>query len=851
MKKLQQKILSILLPWARFGYRTFSYLLMLIRPSYWKIKASGIFDPIFYLATNPDVAGWGVNPLVHYLRGGWRERRPPHILFDIGYYFSQITENHGGDIEPILHFISEGWRQGKKPSPYFDPLEYARQKSEIDFSKTNPLSHFIENGCRDEHYLPPYIDRRFYAAKYPDVAERGVDPLIHYFTTGRKELRQPSLFFDVHWYIDRAPLLQGIAENILMHYFIYGAAEGKSPIPVFDSQFYRMINADAVSQEKDLLAHYLKKGERQGLRPCAWFDPVFYQETYLEGASSSALGHFLAEGVHRGYYPNRDVMELPGKPIISIIVPVYNVAAQHLNNCIRSVVYQSYPNWQLCLADDCSTQPHVRPLLEKWAAKDKRIKVIFLSENSGISGATNSAASLAGGDYLGFLDNDDELASECLFRIAEAINKTAADLLYTDEDLIGDDGRRFAVFHKPDHNRELLLCHNYVTHFVATTARLFNTVGGVAVDMAGAQDHDLFLKLSEHAEKIAHIPEILYHWRASETSTSINHQQKEYADAAGRLAVAAAVDRRGLHAKVLPTDLKFFYRTRRELCQLPLVSVVIYWDQQDEEPTAWLENIVSITAYTNYEIVLLHDTEMEMAGLHAHLATLDQPVKTLAVAGLQGLARLYNQALECCDGEYIAFLGSDVEITEGTWLSALLEYCQLPDTAAVFGHLQCSNASLVEPTPLPDIHSQSAWYYSRYLQQASILLNGLQCPQNTWMVAWECCVVQKEALEQCGGFAGDIFPDLFAIHDLCLQFLERGLQMYYTPYCSMEWRANARRFDEDVLHESWTAEKQEFQKKWQRYLLQGDPFFNTGKLQEGNIRLDDFQLWFGGGTGDG
>lgn len=850
MKRLQQKILANLLPVARVGYWTFSYVVMLVRPSYWKIKNSGIFDPIFYLETNPDVAGRGINPLVHYLHGGWRERRSPHLLFDIGYYLSQFHENQGDEAEPILHFISRGWRQGKKPSPYFDPLEYVREKSDIDFSRTNPLSHFIKNGCRDGQYLPPYIDRRFYVEKYPDVAESGVDPLVHYFTAGRKELRQPSLFFDVHWYIDRAPLLQGIAENILMHYFLYGAAEGKSPIPVFDPQFYQSTYADLVSQEKDPLAHYLKHGERQGLRPCAWFDPVFYRETYLLGASSSALGHFLAEGVACGYYPNRNILELREKPMISVIVPVYNVAAQHLNNCIRSVVYQSYPNWQLCLADDCSTQPHIRPLLEAWAAKDERIKVLFLRENFGISGATNRAASLAEGDYLGFLDNDDELASECLFRIAEAINKAAADLLYTDEDLIGDDGRRFAVFHKPDHNRELLLCHNYVTHFVATAAKLFNMVGGVSVDMTGAQDHDLFLKLSERAVKIVHIPEILYHWRASATSTSINHQEKEYADAAGRLAIAAAVDRRGLQAKVLPTDLKFFYRTQRELCQLPLVSVVIYWDQQDEEPKAWLENIVSITTYTNYEIVLLHDAEMEIADLHAHLATLNQPVKTLAVAGLQGVAKLYNQAVLRCDGEYVAFLSSDVVITEGEWLSALLEYCQVPDTAAVFGHLQCSNAGLVEPTPLPDIHSQSAWYYSRYIQQASILLNGLQCPQNTWMAAWECCVVQKEAFEQCGGFSDGIFPDLFAIHDLCLQFHERGLQMYYTPYCCMGWRADARRFDEDVLAESWTAEKQEFQKKWYWRLLQGDPFFNTKKLQEGNIRLTDFQLWYGGGAGD-
>ncbi|MBU1567578.1 MAG: glycosyltransferase [Proteobacteria bacterium] len=830
MRKLRQKILS--------------FLRALTHANYWKIKASGIFDPIFYLETNPDVAAQGINPLTHYLHVGWREGRFPHILFDIQHYFSQFPENTGGETEPITHFLSEGWRQGKKPSPYFDPLVYAHENSHLDFTKTNPLSHFINTGCQDEKFLPPYIDRQFYCQKYPDVAESGVDPLTHYFTIGRKEQRQPSLYFDVLWYLDRTPVLQEMAENILMHYFLYGAAEGKSPTPVFDPAYYRATYSDVIGAEKDLLAHYLKNGERQGLRPCSWFDPDYYRQTYLGNASSSALGHFLSEGVYHHHFPNQAVQALPEKPIISIIVPVYNIAAHHLNNCIRSVLYQSYPLWQLCLADDCSTSPHIKPLLEKWATKDNRITVTFLETNLGISGATNHAASLATGDYLGFLDNDDELAPDCLFKIVETITTTGADLLYTDEDLIGDDGRRFSAFYKPDYNPELLLCHNYVTHFVVAAKRLFNFVGGVATDMTGAQDYDLFLKLSEQAEKIIHIPQILYHWRASETSTSINHQQKEYADAAGLLAVAAAVERRELQAKVLPTDLKFFYRTHRELYLMPLVSIVIYWDQEDEKPAAWLKNIVSLTAYTNYEILLLHDAEVTVNSLHRVMTSIKQPVKFLAVDALQGLANLYNQALQHCNGEYVAFLSSDVVITGTTWLSALLEYCQRPDTGAVWGHLQCENSDLVDITPLPDILSQSAWYYSRYLQQASILLNGLQCPQNTWNACWECCIIKKEALDQCGGFAAGLFPDLFAIHDLCFQFLKMGLQIYYTPHCSMEWRADARRLDQEALNASWTAEKLELQKKWQRRLQKGDPFFNTGKLQEAQITVEAFQAWF-------
>ena len=439
----------------RIYQKILSSLFALTHSNYWKIKGSGIFDPEFYLKANPDVAAQAGDPLVHYLRGGWREQRSPGPLFDLSYYIRQSPELTNA--EPLLHFITEGWRLGRKPNPYFDPLYYAQEQSDLDFTRMNPLSHFINKGWKEGRMPCPHFDPQFYRNKYPDVAETRTEPLSHYIFIGGKERRQPSFFFDPQWYLDRTPVLAENADDLLIHYFNYGRHEGKSPSPVFDPVYYQKTYVDRIDVQKDPLAHYLKTGEQEGLRPCAWFDPVYYRQTYLKDASSSALGHFLSEGVYRGDYPNREVQELPGKPIISLIVPVYNVAAHHLNNCIRSVLYQSYPHWQLCLADDCSTSPHVRPLLEEWAAKDGRITVTFLDENLGISGATNTAAALATGDFLGFLDNDDELAPECLFRIVETITTSGADLLYTDEDLIGEDGSRFSAFYKPDYNPELLL----------------------------------------------------------------------------------------------------------------------------------------------------------------------------------------------------------------------------------------------------------------------------------------------------------------------------------------------------------------------------------------------------------
>lgn len=831
IKKIQQKLLPLLFFLTDSDYR--------------KIRNSGIFNPEFYLDTNPDVAKEGKHPLLHYYREGWREGRSPNLLFNVDYYLHQLTEEEKAClVEPILHFITEGWRHGKKPSPYFDPEHYAVQ--EDDLAHLNPLSHFILRGSREGQYRHPYFNLHFYVQKYPDVAASGLDPLAHYIQIGRKEKRQPGLFFDISWYLDRTPVLQDVAGTILLHHDTYGVQEGKSPVPVFDPAFYTATNRDKLKTREDPLLHYLAIGEKDGRRPCPWFDPIFYRQTYLGEDAPSSLGHYLSEGVWRGNYANRDVANLPKKPVFSIIIPVYNVKIHHLNNCLRSVLYQSYPHWQICLADDCSSLPHVRPLLEDWAAKDSRIKVTFLEKNLGIAGATNAAAALATGDFLGFLDNDDELASDCLYNIARNILETQADLLYTDEDLIGEDGRRFSCFYKPDYNPELLFCHNYVTHFVVTAKALFQETGGLDAERAGAQDYDLFIKLSEKANKIVHIPEVLYHWRASETSTSINHEQKEYADEAGRLSLVDSLARRNIESEVLPTEWKFYYRVKRELSLLPLVSLVIYWDQPDQEPSAWFSQLIATTAYKNYEIIFLHDGDCNTEPLRSYLASIDQPTRLVKVAEHLGITALYDLAVQYCDGDYLGFISSDVVISDALWLSALLEYCQVTDTGAVFGRLDCIDPELVEITPVPDVGNQSAWYYGRFLLQASILMNGLHCPQNSWSVDWQCCLINKEAFLQCGGFAVDEFPDLFAPHDLSFRLRERGWQIYYTPYCRMDWRADACRFAEKGRSDSWLKEKQAFQKKWRSFLSSGDPYFNIGILDDVSISLEEFSNWFVG-----
>lgn len=673
--------------------------------------------------------------------------------------------------------------------------------------------------------------------------KKNIKSIWYYFFRSNYRLVKKSLLFNADWYRDKIPGLQNSLQDPLIHYIDFGVQEGKSPSPFFKPVYYKNTYHPELSE--DLFVHYLKRGIQANHRPCPWFDPEFYREQYLlpHGNRTAPLKHYLAEGLRRQLYPNSEVYGLREKPVISLIVPVYNVSALHLNNCIRSVLYQSYPHWEICLVDDCSTNKDVRRLLEKWDAVDSRIKVDFLEQNQGISGATNAAVALARGEYLGFLDNDDELAEECLFTLVQKINSDAADLYYSDEDLIGEDGRQFSVFYKPDFNAELLLSHNYVTHFVLTERKLYHDVGGLDSRLDGAQDFDLFLKLSEKAKKIVHIPDILYHWRASESSTSVNHEQKHYADEAGKKAVADALARRQISGEVLSTEWKFFYRIKKERQGDPLVSVIVLSRGVDDFKE-WLSELLSRTNYLNTEFIVVVSCKEELQLLKPLSENSERTVKCLLHTNTKALATHYNQAVFESSGQYLVFLNPWIRIQADDWLEAMLEYAMAETSGIVGGRvIPCQENDLV--ATVPDTDRQSDLYYARFLQRCSQHMNGLQCVQNAIALSWDLAMVERNSFLELDGFTEQSLGNLFADSDLCLRMRARGYENIYTPFAFGIWRK-----PEETLplpsKSVTSAEKLFFQKKWQEILRTGDPYYNCGVLAQHDIDRDSFLDWYTG-----
>ncbi|MBE0583990.1 MAG: glycosyltransferase, partial [Desulfofustis sp.] len=512
----------------------------------------------------------------------------------------------------------------------------------------------------------------------------------------------------------------------------------------------------------------------------------------------------------------------------SVIVPVYNTDHHFLNCCIRSVLYQAYPHWELCLVDDCSTDEELPQLLAQWSTRDARIKVAFHERNTGISGATMTGIDLAGGEYLGFLDHDDELSLDCLFQVAKRINETRAELYYTDEDLVGDDGSRQGVFHKPDYNRELLFSHNYITHFVVIKRELYDKIGGMTAEFDGAQDYNLVLRATEQTDQVIHIPEVLYHWRTAPSSTSIKHEEKPYAHEAGKRALTMSLARRAISAQVHDNHLNFHYRVAYSRTIEPSIAVLVCHHEEDGVSRSKAALLSEKAGYDNLELILLPQESAEK--------TRSQPERKTI---------LLHRAIETCRSEYVVILDSmPVDISD-LWLHHLAApLFQDSNLGIVCGRVSFAGED-GQSYAVPNLNDRSERYFAAALPAMSRHLNGLHNPQLVRCCDWSLCLFPRAVYREAGGFDLQKFPYLLAMHDFSLTVFESGKKILYTPSATVDFGKQTQPGRVGGLS-AITGEKELFQRKWRAVLSEPDPFYNTGILREQQIAYHRFQQWLTG-----
>jgi GT2 family glycosyltransferase len=516
----------------------------------------------------------------------------------------------------------------------------------------------------------------------------------------------------------------------------------------------------------------------------------------------------------------RDLARLPHQPRISILTPVYNTPETALRRMAASVSAQIYPNWELCVIDDGSTDPRVGRFLDELQSADaRRIRVRHLVANEGIAGASAAALELASGEFVALLDHDDELAPEALYEVVRRLNADPdLDIVYSDEDKLELDGRRVEPFFKPGWSPDLLLSMNYIGHLAALRRSLVEDVGGFRRGFDGSQDYDLFLRCAERTERIAHIPKILYHWRKLPSSASTGHAAKPLAHGAATLAIAEALRRRDREASV-ESVIPGRYAVRYALRDQPLVSIIIPTRDRWQLLRQCLDSIRTLTDYPNYEIVVLDNDSTEPA-TRAFLGSLDGTAKVAVSHGQFNFARINNEGVKHAAGDYFLFLNNDTTITRPQWLRAMLEHAQRPEVGAVGARLLYPDGRIQHAGVVLGIGGVAGHAFKYDRPDAGTHFDLPNVVRNCSAVTAACMMVRRQVFEEVGGF-DERFAVAFNDVDLCCRIRARGYLIVYTPLAELCHLESASRKslhppEDDAL--MW--------QHWGDAIQAGDPYYN-------------------------
>lgn len=523
------------------------------------------------------------------------------------------------------------------------------------------------------------------------------------------------------------------------------------------------------------------------------------------------------------------------RPLISIVMPVYNTPEHLLCECIDSVLAQTYPDWELCIADDKSPSPQVRDVLTRYMQRDPRIKVVFREENGHISKASNSALELATGDWIALLDHDDLLAPHALFCVAETINRNPdARLIYSDEDKIDLQGNRADPYFKSDWNERLFFEQNMVSHLGVFRHDLVKRVGGFRQGFEGAQDYDLVLRLAEHVrhDQIVHIPHVLYHWRAVPGSTALASSEKSYAVIAGAKALEEALARRGVAGSIDIHASLGHYRLRLEPPNpAPLVSIIIPTRDGLQFLEPCIRSLLQKTTYPNYEILIV-DNQSAKPETHAFFDSLraNPKIRVLPYDDVFNYSAINNFAVRESAGSLVCLLNNDTEVITGEWLTELVAEVSQDGVGAAGAKLLYEDGAVQHAGVILGVGAERGVAGHGLLgvegNAGGYFNYGLLAREVSAATA-ACLVIRREAFEAASGLNEPTLRVAFNDVDLCLKIREAGYRIVWSPYALLYHYESKSRGSED------TPEKQlRFQRevsymleKWDT-ILQQDPYYN-------------------------
>ena len=523
-------------------------------------------------------------------------------------------------------------------------------------------------------------------------------------------------------------------------------------------------------------------------------------------------------------------------PKISIIVPMYKTKEKFLKELIDCVLNQTYANWELCLADG---SPEENEAYQKYVQKDERIKYKFLNENLGISGNSNKAIEMATGDYIALLDHDDVLAEYALFEVVKCINKyPEVEFIYSDEDKIDENSNRYDAYFKPDFAPDTLRCQNYICHFSIFKKELMEKLKGFKTDYDGAQDYDIFLRMSEIVEpkNIKHISRILYHWRVHNESTAkLDSNAKNYAFEAGKKAIEDHLKRIGLKGTVSNGCIDGIYRVDYEVEGNPKVSIIIPNKDGKETLEVCINSILEKSTYKNYEIVIVENNS-ETEEIFKYYEELEQNEK-IRVVKYPNKGFNYSAIINCgvknSEGEFVVQLNNDTEVLTENWLELLIGFAQRKDVGAVGAKLYYPDETIQHAGIIVGIGGIAGNRFKSIPKSGHAYFAKESMIENLSAVTGACLFSRKSIYEEVG-FMNEKLAVAFNDVDFCLKIREKGYLIVYNPFVEFTHYESKSRGQEDTPAKikRFQGEIDTFEKRWQNFLDEGDPYYNI------NLSLD-------------
>ncbi len=517
--------------------------------------------------------------------------------------------------------------------------------------------------------------------------------------------------------------------------------------------------------------------------------------------------------------------------VFSIAVPVFRTPAKFLCEMIESVRSQSFPFWELCLANADPEDREVAEILERYCREDRRIRVKNLKENKGISENTNAALAMARGEFVGLLDHDDLLAPDALYEMAARLEKDGGiDVFYTDEDKVTTDlSEHFQPHLKPDFNLDLLRSNNYICHFFVVRREIAERIGGFRPEFNGAQDYDFIFRCTEEAEKIVHIPRILYHWRVHSASTADNPASKMYAYEAGKRAIEGNLERSGVRGVVSLRQDYGFYDVHYPVEGEPLVSILIPNKDQKETLMHCIHSVLETSTWKNLEILIIeNNSEQEETFACYRELEKDPRIRILTYPGKTfNYSAINNFGVQQAKGEYLLFLNNDIEVITPDWIEQMLGNCQRPEVGIVGAKLYYPDNTIQHAGIIIGIGGIAGHAFLGLARAKSGYLHKASLQMDYSAVTAACMMMKAEAFRKAGGFEEKLtvaFNDV----DLCLRTVEQGWLVVYDPHVEMYHYESKSRGAEDSEEKLRRFQQEiEFMRtRWIRLLKDGDPNYN-------------------------